>query len=95
MTKCKNKDAAKRREAKKRRKVIKRRVQVHSKNIRIIPAEYVSTNKLSEVVLAYAEPLINAVGDNEERAIRFSVTLWKCVFIAKTKSTGDNRALIR
>ena len=86
MTKCKNKDAAKRREAKKRRKVIKRRVQVHSKNVRIIPAEYVSTNKLSEVVLDYAEPLINAVSDNEEKAIRFSVTLWNASLLPKQKA---------
>ena len=86
MAKHKNKDAAKRREAKKRRKAIQRKGQVHSKTVRSIPVEYISTNKLSGVVLDYAEPLINAAGDNEEKAIRFSVTLWNASLLPKQKA---------
>ena len=63
MAKRKNRDTAKRREAKKRRKAIKRKAQVSTATLRNIqtdyPAEYVSTNKLSAVILEYAEPLIN------------------------------------
>ncbi len=86
MAKHKNKDAAKRREMKKRRKAIKKKVQVRSKTVRNIPTEYVPTSKLSEVVLDYAEPLINVAGENEEKAIRFSVTLWNASLLQKHKA---------
>ncbi|MGB5215367.1 MAG: hypothetical protein WBN88_17180, partial [Anderseniella sp.] len=75
MAKRKNKDTAKRREANKRRKAIKRKAQVSAATVSNIKAEYsteyVTTNKLSEVILEYAEPLINVADDSEveERAI--------------------------
>jgi hypothetical protein len=94
--KRKNKDAANRREAKKRRKAIKRKAQVSTATLCNIqteypieyPAEYVSANKLSEVILEYAEPLMNVAdgGELEERAIRMSVTLWNASLLPKQKA---------
>ena len=82
MAKRKNKDAAKRREANKRRKAIKRKAQISAAILSNIQTEYstdyVTTNKLSEVILEYAEPLIDVADGSEveERAIRMSITLW-------------------
>jgi peptide methionine sulfoxide reductase MsrA len=63
VVKRKNIDAANRREAKKRRKAIKRKAQASTATLRNIqteyPTEYVSANKISEVILEYAEPLTN------------------------------------
>mgnify|MGYP001823540635 CR=1 FL=1 len=92
MAKRKNRDTAKRREAKKRRKAIKRKAQVSTATLRNIqtdyPAEYVSTNKLSAVILEYAEPLINVADESEleERAIRMSITLWNASLLPKQKA---------
>jgi hypothetical protein len=88
----KSKDAAKRREAKKRRKAIKRKAQASTVTLRNIqmdyPTEYVSANKLSEVILEYAEPLTNVADGSEleERAIRMSVTLWNASLLPKQKA---------
>ena len=86
MGKRTNKNAAKRRAQKNQRKVKKRKEKLCSKIARFIPTEYVSKNKLSEVVLEYAEPLTNAAGENEEKAIRFSVTLWNASLLPKQKA---------
>ena len=92
MAKRKNKDAAKRREANKRRKAIKRKAQASTATLRNIqmdyPTEYVSANKLSEVILEYAEPLTNVAEgiEVEERAIRMSVTLWNASLLPKQKA---------
>ena len=92
MAKRKNKDAAKRREANKRRKAIKRNAQVSAATVSNIKAEYsteyVTTNKLSEVILEYAEPLINVADESEveERAIRMSRTLWNASLFPKQKA---------
>jgi len=100
----KSKDAAKRREAKKRRKAIKRKAQASTATLRNIqtdyPTEYVSANKLSEVILEYAEPLTNVADGSEveERAIRMSITLWNASLLPKQKAleaiepTLDNMA---
>jgi len=104
VAKLKNKDAAKRREAKKRRKAIKRKAQVSTATLRNIqtdyPIEYVSANKLSAVILEYAEPLTNVADGSEveERAIRMSITLWNASLLPKQKAleaiepTLDNMA---
>ena len=92
MSNRKSKDAAKRREAKKRRKAIKRKAQASTATLRNIqtdyPTEYVSANKLSEVILEYAEPLTNVADGSEleERAIRMSVTLWNASLLPKQKA---------
>jgi hypothetical protein len=86
MGKRTNKNTTKRREQKKRRKVIKRKEKLRSKIARSIPTEYIPKNKLSETVLEYAEPLTNAAGENEEKAIRFSVTLWNASLLPKQKA---------
>ena len=92
MSNSKNKDAAKRREAKRRRKAIKRKAQASTATLRTIqteyPTEYVSANKLSEVILEYAEPLMNVADGSEleERAIRMSVTLWNASLLPKQKA---------
>lgn len=86
MGKHTNKNAAKRREQKKRKKVKKRKEKLRSKTSRSIPTEYVSKNKLSEAVLEYAEPLTNAAGENEEKAIRLSVTFWNASLLPKQKA---------
>ena len=92
MSNRKNKDAANRREAKKRRKAIKRKAQASTATLRNIqtdyPTEYVSANKLSEVILDYAEPLTNVADgiEVEERAIRMSVTLWNASLLPKQKA---------
>ena len=96
MGKRKNKDAANRRAAKKHRKAIKRKAQVSTATLRNIqteypteyPADYVSANKLSEVILDYAEPLTNVADgiEVEERAIRMSVTLWNASLLPKQKA---------
>ena len=92
MAKRKNKDAAKRREANKRRKAIKRKAQVSAATVSNIqtdyPTEYVSANKLSAVILEYAEPLINVADESEleERAIRMSITLWNASLLPKQKA---------
>ena len=83
---------AKRREAKRRRKAIKRKAQASTATLRSIqadyPTEYVSANKLSEVILEYAEPLTNVADGSEveERAIRMSVTLWNASLLPKQKA---------
>jgi hypothetical protein len=90
--KRKNKDAANRREVKKRRKAIKRKAQASTATLRNIQTEYptenVSANKLSEVILEYAEPLINVADESEleERAIRMSITLWNASLLPKQKA---------
>jgi hypothetical protein len=92
VAKRKNKDAAKHREAKKRRKAIQRKAQVSTATLRNIqtdyPTEYVSANKLSAVILEYAEPLINVADESEleERAIRMSITLWNASLLPKQKA---------
>ena len=92
MSNRKSKDAAKRREAKRRRKAIKRKAQASTATLRSIqadyPTEYVSANKLSEVILEYAEPLMNVADGSEleERAIRMSVTLWNSSLLPKQKA---------
>ena len=92
MSNRKSKDAAKRREAKRRRKAIKRKAQASTATLRSIqadyPTEYVSANKLSEVILEYAEPLTNVADGSEveERAIRMSVTLWNASLLPKQKA---------
>ena len=86
MGKHTNKNTAKRREQKKRKKVKKRKEKLRSKTSRSIPTEYVSKNKLSEAVLEYAEPLTNAAGENEEKAIRLSVTFWNASLLPKQKA---------
>ena len=104
VAKRKNRDTAKRREAKKRRKAIKRKAQVSTATLRNIqtdyPIEYVSANKLSAVILEYAEPLTNVADGSEveERAIRMSITLWNASLLPKQKAleaiepTLDNMA---
>jgi len=104
VAKRKNKDAANRRAAKKRRKAIKRKAQVSTATLRNIqteyPTEYVSANKLSAVILEYAEPLIDVADGSEveERAIRISITLWNASLLPKQKAleaiepTLDNMA---
>ena len=96
MSKRKNKDAVNRRAAKKSRKAIKRKAQVSTATLRNIqteypieyPAEYVSANKLSEVILEYAEALTNVADrkEVEERAIRMSITLWNASLLPKQKA---------
>jgi len=92
VAKRKNKDAANRRAAKKRRKAIKRKAQVSTATLRNIqteyPTEYVSANKLSAVILEYAEPLIDVADGSEveERAIRISITLWNASLLPKQKA---------
>ena len=92
MNKRKNQNSEKRREAKKRRTAIKRKAQVRSKpsdNIQTQhPHEYVSARKLSEVVLEFAEPLMNASEgiEGEEKAIRMSITLWNVSLLPKQKA---------
>ena len=92
MSNRKNKDAANRREAKKRRKAIKRKAQASNATLSSIqadyPTEYVSANKLSEIILEYAEPLTNVADGSEleERAIRMSVTLWNASLLPKQKA---------
>ena len=92
VAKRKNRDTAKRREAKKRRKAIKRKAQVSTATLRNIqtdyPIEYVSANKLSAVILEYAEPLTNVADGKEveERSIRLSITLWNASLLPKQKA---------
>lgn len=52
------------------------------------PTEYTSANKLSEVILDYAEPLINAAGGNEGevKAISMSIIFWNASLFPKAKA---------
>ena len=92
MNKQKNRNSEKRREAKKRRKAMKRKASVRSRtqgNTQTQhPLAFISERKLSEVVLEFAEPLINAVEgtEGEEKAIRMSVTLWNSSLLPKQKA---------
>jgi len=92
VNKQKNIISEKRREATQRRKAMKRKADVRSKSQGNTqpqhPLEYVSERKLSEVVLEFAEPLINVVEgtEGEEKAIRMSVTLWNSSLLPKQKA---------
>jgi hypothetical protein len=92
MAKRKNRAIAKRREVKKRRKAIVRKAQVRTATLRNIqtdfPTEYIFANKLSEVILDYANPLTNAAGDNQgkEKAIRLSLIFWNASLLPKAKA---------
>jgi len=93
VNKQRNRNSEKRREARKRRKAIKRKAQLLSKSPEPIllpyPVENVSTRKLSEVVLEFAEPLTRAVEglESEERAIRLSISLWNASLLPKQKAS--------
>ena len=92
MAKRKNQGAEKRREAKKRKNSIKRKAQVRSATMRDIqteyPTEYLSVNKLSEVILDYAEPLLRGIDDyqKEIKAIGISITFWNVSLLPKQEA---------
>ncbi len=92
MSKQKNKNSKKNREAKKRKKAIKRKAKIRSMSSgntqSQYPFEYPSARKLSEVVLEFAEPLIDAVEgtEGEEKAIRMSIPLWNASLLPKQKA---------
>lgn len=87
MIKHKSKDAEKRREAKRRRKVSKRKTRVRATNIRNVFAGYpdiMPPDKLSAVILDYAEPMIEELGS--ENGVAMSILFWNASFVAQKEA---------
>ncbi|MDQ7001613.1 MAG: hypothetical protein Q9N02_02850 [Ghiorsea sp.] len=86
-----NKQINKRRAANKRKKTLKRKMTLRTKFMHedIIPQHKVSKNKLSEVILDYAEPLTNDVDglDEESKAISMSIIFWNASLMGKQEAT--------
>ncbi len=94
MSKQNKKNQTKRRQAKKSRKIKQRKqkkclpVMSKFKSEIEYPLKYFYPKKLSEVILEYAEPLIDAAYEKkeEENAIRLGVTLWNASLLPKQES---------
>ena len=95
MAKRKNKDAAKRREAKRREKAITRKAKSRASTQRNIQPEYfvesVPVRKISEVVIDYAEPLLNLAeeGEAKKRAIAIAILLWNISFLPEQEALEE------
>ena len=91
MNKQKSQQSKKRRDAAKRRKALKRKPQravakpSRDTKIRLTNRSTLSQRKLSEVLLEFAEPMIEATDDitSEEDAVRMSITLWNASLQSK------------
>ena len=92
MKKQKKKNSQKNREAKKHKRAISRKAQLRSKTSVNLQAQHLfdsaSARKLSEVVLEFAGPLIDAAEGtvDEEKAIRISITFWNASLLPKQKA---------